>query len=175
MKEEMLPLLDESYYDKDHLIYGDLDAKNKVVIFSDPLCPFCIDFVPSMIEEIEKSKTKKIALFYYHFPLTQIHPKAPSVVKATIAAEMKGVEGVIKGVYEIDFDDVENKDEKILEAFNKHFKTKITIKDIKSKEVEKRYKSDISKANEAMVRGTPTIYFNGKKDRKREIYKKYLK
>jgi protein-disulfide isomerase len=176
MKEVMVPGLDSSYYDKEHLIYGSLDAPNKVVIFSDPVCPFCIDFVPSMISEIQKSKTDKIALFYYHYPLTQIHPKAPTIVKAAIVAEQKGVKDVAKRVYEIDFDEAPVGDDgKILALFNKHFGTKITASEINKPEVIKHLEHDMSKASEAMVRGTPTVYFNGKKDAQRDEYKKYLK
>ena len=83
-----------------------------MVIFSDPMCPFCIDFVPEVIDEIVSSKTKKIALFYYHFPLS-IHPRAETIVKATIAAEADGVDPaeLISKVYNTDFEEV-SKDEK---------------------------------------------------------------
>ena len=40
--------------------------KDKIVIFSDLLCPFCMDYVPDVINYVNKIKIK-VALYYYHF------------------------------------------------------------------------------------------------------------
>ena len=50
-KELLTPKVSIKYYKKDHLIAGNSDAKNQVVVFSDPLCPYCQQTIPGMIEK----------------------------------------------------------------------------------------------------------------------------
>jgi len=59
---------------KDALILGDKKAANKVIVFTDPDCPFCGKFH----EEIKKvvEKRKDIAFYIKLFPLTKLHPDA---------------------------------------------------------------------------------------------------
>ena len=46
--------------------------KDKIVIFSDPLCPFCMDYVPDVINYVNKNKDK-IAFILLSFPIISIH------------------------------------------------------------------------------------------------------
>ena len=77
MKDSVNPNLNEKYYDKSKLIAGNPNAKDKIVLFSDPLCPFCIDFAPDVINYVNKN-SNKIALYYYSFPLSS-HPASTRV------------------------------------------------------------------------------------------------
>ncbi|HIP02048.1 MAG TPA: DsbA family protein [Campylobacterales bacterium] len=173
LKDKIVPDMDDSFYRKDHLLLGDFDAKDKIVIFSDPICPFCQSYMPGILKAV-KANPKKIALFYYHFPLTMLHPEAPTVIKATMALEKKGVENALLKVYEKKFE-IHSKDEKkILEAFNKKMGTKLTIKDINTQEILKHYSEDLELAGKMMINGTPTVYVNGKKDFSRNKYKTIL-
>ncbi len=165
---------DFSYYKKDHLIYGDFDAKNKLVIFSDPICPACQDFLPKLIKDV-KANPKKVALFYYHFPLEMIHPSASILAKAMIVAQKQGVKDLTLKMYEKKFNLQTADEQKVLDAFNEAFGTKITKKDINSKEVLAKYDNDIKSANRLSVSGTPTLYVNGKKDFSRQKYLELLK
>ncbi len=90
MKDVIVPNLTDKYYKKDNLIAGNEKAKNKVVLFSDPLCPFCMDYIPTVIAEVNKNK-ENIALYYYAFPLTQIHPASLPLSKLIDIAHSKGV------------------------------------------------------------------------------------
>ena len=60
------PKLTDNYYDKKHLIAGNENAKDKIVIFSDPLCPFCIDYVPEVIKHVNKNSDE--IEYYYKRP-----------------------------------------------------------------------------------------------------------
>ncbi len=165
---------DDSFYKKDRLIYGDFDAPNKLVVFSDPICPACQAFIPKLINDV-KNHPKKVALFYYHFPLEMIHPAAATIAKAMIVAQNRGVKDLILKVYEKRLNINSSDEEEILDKFNKALGTKITKEDISAKDVVSKYKQDLKKAAELAVSGTPTLYVNGKKDFSRQEYLKLLK
>lgn len=174
LKEMMTLPLTSKYYDKKRLIAGNHDAKDKIVIFSDPLCPFCLDYVPDIIKFVNKN-SQDIALYYYHFPLLQIHKAANALSKAMLVASNKGVKDVTLKVYEADFDPYFNSNEtdekKILNAFNKVLKTNIKLDEIQSKEIQKEIETDILMGEYVMVEGTPTIFVNGEQDKTKNKYK----
>lgn len=167
LKSMMNPDLSAKYYNKEHLIAGNANAKNKLLIFSDPLCPFCIDYVPDVIKYVKKN-SDTIALYYYHFPLLRLHPAADALTKLMHIAKQKGVKDIELKVYETDwepyFAERETNQQKILDAFNKVFKTNITFNELMNKDVRESIFKDMQKGEEVMVQGTPTIYVNGKKD-----------
>lgn len=165
--------MDVSAYNKEHLIAGNIDAPNKIVVFSDPLCPFCMDFVPEVINDVEKNP-ETFALFYYHFPLT-IHPAAPTLVKAMMVAEEKGEKSVIKKVYNEIFDAKTTDEKIILDAFNAALKTSVTVAEINQPSILKKLKADEEFANNLMVNGTPIVYLNGKKDESKRMYRNFIK
>ncbi len=159
------------YYKKSNLIYGNANAKHKVAIFSDPLCPFCRSFVPKAIEMMRK-KPDTFAVYYYHFPLERIHPAAVTLVQAAAAAELKGVKDVVLNLYKVEVNAREKDAKKILAAFNKTMKTNITLADISKREVLEHLNSDMGVAENLMVAGTPTLYFDGKVDKTKRKHEK---
>jgi len=165
------PSFKEEYYKKENLIYGNADAKYKIAIFSDPLCPFCRRFVPNAIKEM-KEQPEQFAIYYYHFPLPAIHPAAVTLVKAAIAAELKGHKDVVLNLYNVKVKSKEKNVAVILKAFNKTMDTNIKSADLKEKEVLKHYESDLDIANNLMVGGTPTMFFNGVLDKTKKKYQK---
>ena len=173
LKDLVTPNLTSNYHDKAKLIAGNHEAKDKIVIFSDPLCPYCIDYVPEVIKYVQKN-SDSIALYYYHFPLLSIHPAAGTLVKLIDIAKHKGIKDAELKTYQIDWEnyfDVKSTDAKvILEAFNKEFKTDIKLDELSKAEITKTIDSDIAMAEEVMVQGTPTIFVNGVKDSTRLKY-----
>ncbi|MDD2383793.1 MAG: DsbA family protein [Sulfurospirillaceae bacterium] len=165
--------LDSTAYNKEHLLAGNLDAPNKIVVFSDPLCPFCMDFVPEVIRDVQKYP-ETFALFYYHFPLS-IHPASPTLIKAILVAEEKGVKDVVLKVYNEVFDLKTENEEFILKAFNKALKTNITVAEINKEAIVKRLNDDYAFAINLMINGTPTVYLNGKKDISKRQYREMIK
>ncbi len=174
LKDKLVPDMDSSFYRKDHLIYGKATAPNKIVVFSDPICPFCQGYLPKLLKAA-KENPDKIALYYYHFPLIMLHKEAPTVIKAAMAAEKKGVKDVMEKVYAKKFNLDTGDEKKILDAFNKAMGTDITLKDIHAKDIEARYQFDKEMADKMMISGTPTVYVNGKKDFSRRKYLEIIK
>ncbi|MBA1432908.1 MAG: thioredoxin domain-containing protein [Epsilonproteobacteria bacterium] len=165
------PPFKEEFYHKENHISGSVDAKHKVAIFSDPLCPFCKGFVPGALDYMKKHP-KKFALYYYHFPLERLHSASVHLVKAAAAAELQGYKDVVEKLYHVQINPQERDVKKILKAFNKAVGTKLTPKDLNTPAVIKQVNRDLDIANAVMVGGTPTIYFDGKVDNTK---KKYLK
>ena len=166
LKDLVTPNLTDNFHDKSKLIAGNHNAKDKIVIFSDPLCPFCKDYVPDVIKYVNKNKDS-IALYYYNFPLS-IHPAATPLSKLIEVAKHKGIKDAELKAYEIDWEpyfDVKTTDEKkILEAFNKEFKINIKVEEISTNEIKALIEKDITMGEEVMVAGTPTIFVNKVKD-----------
>lgn len=171
LKDLVKPSFQDKYYKAENLIYGNKNAEHKVVIFSDPLCPFCRSFVPKAIEDMKK-EPKKFALYYFNFPLPAIHPASITLVKAEIAAELKGHKDTLLKLYTVKVNPREKDVNKILEAFTKATGLHITAADIKDKKVEDRFKQDLLIAEEMMVAGTPTLFFDGKIDKTKKLYTK---
>ncbi|MEA1918001.1 MAG: thioredoxin domain-containing protein [Campylobacterota bacterium] len=174
MMSVVTPKFEKSFYKKDNLIYGNANATHKVAIFSDPLCPFCVDYVPEALKYLKKYP-KSFAVYYYDFPLTQIHPASNTIIKAAIVATTQGVKDVTIKMYDIfatNLNERETNTQKILDVFNKKVGSKVTLKDIEQPYVAAHMSSDAKIASIMMVRGTPSIFFDGVKDNTREAFKK---
>ncbi len=175
LKDKIVPdISDNSFYKKDHLLYGNANAKHKIVAFSDPLCPFCQDYMPKLIKAV-KEHPDKIALYYYHFPLQMLHKASPTIIKAILALEKKGDKNVVEKVYAKKFEIDSADEDKILKEFNKAMGTKVTKKDISDEKLLMHYSDDIEAGGKLMISGTPTIYVDGKKDFSRNKYKEFIK
>ncbi|WP_295003365.1 thioredoxin domain-containing protein [Sulfurimonas sp.] len=172
LTDSVRPKFKDGYYKKENLIYGNNNAEHKVAIFSDPLCPFCRSFVPGAIEDMKK-QPKKFAIYYYHFPLPSIHPASVPLVKAAVAAELKGYKNVVLNLYKVQVDAKEKDIKKVLTAFNKAIGSKLVPADLTTTEVNKQVNYDSETANNVMVNGTPTLYFDGAIDKTKKKYLKY--
>jgi len=168
--EEVKPNIQKHDYKKENLIYGDANAKHRVAIFSDPLCPFCKSFVPGALAEMKK-KPNLYAVYYYHYPILNIHPASGIIVRAAVVAERKGVKDVAINMYSISVNPHEKNVAKILEAFNTATGAHVTQKEITSASVVAQIASDDAMAKNLFVGGTPTIYFDDKIDKTRKKYK----
>ncbi len=181
LKDKIKPKFDPKYYKDENLISGSKNSKHKVAIFSDPLCPFCRQYVPRALRDM-MAEPEKFAIYYYHLPLPNIHPASVILVKAEIAAELKGHKADIMKLYTKIQPTKPNKPyyvayreknvKKILKVFNEVMGTNLTPKDLKSKAVLERFKADQKIAEDLMVSGTPTVYFDGEYDRTKQQYKK---
>ncbi len=173
VKSSLSPDFNPKYYKKENLLYGNEDAKHKMVLFSDPQCPFCVDESPFLMDKVKKHP-KLFALYYYHLPL-EMHPAAKTIVKAVLVAEKKGYKDILKRAYEADID-IRSKDEDvILKVFNEKLKTNITKAEINNPEIINRLESDTIVAKEMFVHGTPSLYLDGVKDNSRSKYEKFIK
>ncbi len=175
-KEKIEIKLPQSVYDDSHIIAGNKDAKHKVVLFSDPLCPFCIEYVPEVISFVKNNPTK-IALYYFHFPLVNIHPSAMILSQAMIKLHLDNkIDSMTTKTYQAKFENSFDPREKnakvVLDAFNKALNSKLSLDDINQKVVLDILKKDMKVASDSLVSGTPTVFINGKIDKTRNAYKK---
>lgn len=178
LKRKMHPVLDKRYYASSHLIAGNKNAKHKMVLFSDPLCPLCVEDTPRIIKDVQNNPNT-FALYYVSFPL-DMHPTARTISKATEIAKAQGVKNIEYKVYTAKFDKYfdayDNKDnQKSLDAFNKVLKTNITMTQVNSKVLDEKLKYDLKLSDEAFVNGTPTLFLDGEIDLTRSQYKKFIK
>lgn len=74
--------------DNDH-IKGNKNAPVTIVEYSDFDCPFCVRFVPTVEQALEKYPND-VRLVYRHFPLRSIHPNAAPAAEASECAAEQG-------------------------------------------------------------------------------------
>ncbi|MBF0457354.1 MAG: DsbC family protein [Nitrospirae bacterium] len=70
---------------KDALFLGDKNAKHKVIVFTDPDCPYC----KKLHDEIKKviAKRQDIAFYILLYPITKLHPDSLKKSKAVMCAK----------------------------------------------------------------------------------------
>jgi len=170
-RDEIKPTVPESLYDDAHLLFGNKDAKHKIIIFSDPQCPFCQEVVPEIFEAAKKNPSL-MAVYYYHLPLMRIHPVSGTLTRIMHVAQTEGKKGVVEKMYTLKISPRETNMKKIISAVKKHTGYEISAEKIKSKEVTKAMEKDEKAAGRMMVSGTPTVYIDGQWDKMRNGYKK---
>jgi protein-disulfide isomerase len=173
LKSRIVLSVDESFYDKAHHLFGNPDAKHKIVVFSDPLCPFCREVVPELFE-VAKKYPDTFALYYYHLPIESLHPASVPLAKAIIYLKSQGRKDLIERIYKTEFDYSQRDEKKVLDELNKKLGLNLTTKDINKPEVVQELHDDMKKAQKLMVRGTPTVFFDGRYDMYRKKYKQYI-
>ena len=167
------PKLKDSVYDEKHLIAGNKDAKHKIVVFSDPQCPFCQTKVPEIYKDV-KANPKTFALYYYHSPLLRIHPVSDIITRAMLVEQKKKNYDKVIEMYKLEINPREVNLTKVLDKLNTKFDLKLTEKQIDSEDIAKELKHDQDIASQAMVSGTPTVFLDGVWDSTRAKYKKMI-
>jgi len=167
------PELKAAIYDEKHLIAGNKNAQHKLVVFSDPQCPFCQTKVPEIYEAV-KANPEKLALYYYHFPLLRIHPVSDIITRAMLVEQNRGNSTKAMEFYKLKINPREVNATKVLGEINKAFKVNITEEDINTEVVSKEVIHDKNMATKSMVSGTPTIYVDGQWDPTRNRYKEFI-
>ena len=171
--KELKPKVPVSLYDDAHLLFGNKDARHKIVVFSDPQCPFCMETVPGIMKAA-KEHPETFALYYYHLPLMRIHPVSGILVRVMHVAQEKGQNDVVEKLYSLKIDPRETNVDKVLEAVKKQSGFAVSKADIEKPEVKNAIKHDEEAAAKMMVSGTPTVYVDGEWDKGREKYKSLL-
>ena len=173
-RNEIKPTVPKSMYNKEHLLFGNKDAKHKVLIFSDPQCPFCMEIVPEIFRAAKANPTK-LAVYYYHLPLLKLHPVADVLTRVMHVAQHEGKNDMVEKLYSLKINARETDVKKILAAVKKHANYTVTPAQIDAKSVKAAIKADKDAAGKMMVAGTPTIYIDGEWDKMRDGYKKLIK
>jgi len=173
-RDNIKPTVPDRLYDDAHLLFGNKDAKHKVLIFSDPQCPFCQEVVPEIFKAAKENPTK-MAVYYYHLPLLRIHPVSGVLTRVMHVAQHEGKIDVIEKLYSLKINPRETNTTKILEAVKAHAGYTVSADKIDTNATKEALKADELEAGKMMVSGTPTIYIDGEWDKMRDGYKKLIK
>jgi len=173
-RNEIKPTVPESMYDAKHLLFGNKNAKHKILIFSDPQCPFCQEVVPPIFKAA-RAHPDTMAIYYYHLPLLRIHPVSGILTRVMHIAQEQGKLDVIEKIYSLKINPQETNMKKVLAAVKAHTGFSVTEAEVNAKAVKDAIKADELAASKLMVNGTPTIYIDGEWDKMRNGYEKLIK
>ena len=173
-RNSIKPSVPDTLYNDAHLLFGNKDAAHKVIVFSDPMCPFCRDTVPGIMKAAKENPTK-IALYYYHLPLLRIHPVSGMLTSIMHLAQGEKNLDVVEKMYSIKINARETNATKVLAAVQKQTGYSVSSEKLESKEVKEAIKADEDTAGRMMVSGTPTVYIDGVWDKSRAKYKDLIK
>lgn len=71
-------------------ILGNPNAKVMIVTYTDFECPFCKSFHATMHQILSTYASDQVALVYRHFPIVQLHSKAPKEAEASECVTEQG-------------------------------------------------------------------------------------
>lgn len=142
-------------------VRGPKDAPVTVVEFADFQCPFCARNTP-LVKQILDTYPKEVNFVYKEFPLSSIHKNAMNASKAAIAAKKQGK---YWEMHDKLFENSGNLSEDNLKKFAKEVGLNVEQwqKDFDSPEVTKEIQDDLRLGSQSDVRGTPTMFVNGKR------------
>jgi len=173
-RNEIKPSIPNSMYNKEHLLYGTENSKHKIVVFSDPQCPFCQELIPEIIDVV-KDNPSEVALYYYHLPLLRLHPVSGTLTKIMHIAQTQGKLDIIDKIYKLKINPNETNVEKIIEEVKKQTGYIVTKEQVEDKKITKILKEDELAAAKMMVSGTPMVFIDGEWDKMRTGHKKFKK
>lgn len=151
-------------------VLGRSDAPVTIVEFSDFQCPFCARTEP-LIAQVRKKYGDKVKIVYKQFPLN-FHPAARPAAIASLAAQAQGKFWPFHNVL---FEHNTKRDldaSKMVEyAKEAGLDVERFKKDLEKNKADfdKRVSEDYRQGVSVDVRGTPTLYINGRKVRSRSV------
>lgn len=172
-RDDIKPTVPDEVYNKNHLLAGNANAKHKILVFSDPLCPFCQEVVPGLLDA-SKANPDVMAVYYYHLPLKQIHPASVVLTRIMEVAQRQGKNDIVAKVYALQVDPNDTNEANLIRIVKSQLGFIVTSAQINSPEILDALSQDEKIALRLMVTGTPTIYIDGKLDKLREGYKDLL-
>jgi protein-disulfide isomerase len=148
-------------------IKGPEDGSITIVEFSDYQCPFCARAEP-IINDALKAYPTQARFVYKHFPLESIHPQAMGAAQAAVAA---GMQGKFWEMHEKLFANQRALQREKLEQYAEEIGLDVDKfkADMGSDAVKNSIRDDMRLARTVGVRGTPTIFVNGKLLRNRSV------
>lgn len=153
---------------------GPEDAPVVLTLFTDFQCPYCAQMGP-FLDDILKTFPKEVKLVFKNFPLRN-HQYAMDASKAAMAAHQMGK---FWEYHDLIF---KNYSSLSPEKF-KEFRTQLNLdekefeKHLNDPKIQEKINSDFQNGIDAGVRGTPSLYMNGKavKNRRPEAIKESIK
>lgn len=166
-------------------VYGNKNAKNSLVVFSDFACGHCAKASKSLRDRVDENK-EDINLYYVLYPLSKdCNPKlkgklsdysCPSAFLA-LCAEKEG-----KFWQAVDYLYGKKSEAKDIKIFTKQMSKDLNIKDLElcvdSAWVKNKMKSENQVYKELKIKGTPTVFLNKKQlksaYRNKDVFAKFL-
>jgi len=167
------PKVPAEAYDDAHFLVGSKNAAHKILVFSDPFCPYCQEIVPEMIGMVE-AHPETFGLYYYHLPLLKIHPASDATTKVMHLLHEEGDVANVKKLYHLLIDPTEKDISKVLTAIKSKTGKSFSKSDIGSSSIKNAMEFDRAMKKRLMVTGTPTIFIDGVWDPTRLRYKSYI-
>ena len=141
-------------------VKGPADAPITIVEFADYQCPFCARSEGLITQALQAYPTQA-RFVYKHFPLTANHPEA---LPAALAAAAAQKQGKFWEMHEILFANQRALSPEQIDGYAK--KIGLDMKrfkaDVDSDAVKEQVEADRRLARRAGVRGTPTVFVNGR-------------
>ena len=151
----------------DSEVRGPKDAPVTITMFSDFQCPFCGQAAP-MVEEVLKAYPNDVNFVMKQFPLRQIHPNADPAARAAVAA---GKQGKFWEMHDELYKNQRNLSPETIKGIAE--KIGLDVKkweaDMDSDDVKKEIDEDLALGQKVHVRGTPTLFINGKIAQNRSV------
>ncbi len=145
---------------------GPEDAPVTIVVFSDFQCPYCAK-VPSLLDEVQKRYPERVRLVFKNFPLGS-HKMARPAAVAALAAEMQGQ---FWPFHDRLFESQKQLSDEKIDTIAKDLGLDMNAfeKARKSPALVARVNRDFQQGQKHGVRGTPTIFVNGRRLENRSV------
>ena len=144
---------------------GPKDAPVVITEFSDFQCPYCSRFQP-IVKEIIAEYPNEVKHVFKNYPLS-FHKDAKNAARAALAA---GEQGKFWEMHSLLFENFRNlKEDKLIEYAETVGLDMVKFKQDYAKTYDEILSEDQAEASKAQVRGTPTIFINGKRLKNRSV------
>ena len=157
---EKTDLLAEPVTQRDHAI-GPANAPITIVEYGDYECPSCLNAVP-VITEVRRSLGDRLRFVFRHFPQSSIHPHASAAAEA---AEAAAEQGKFWGMHEALF----QHQKELADVDLSHLALNLGLEIYQfetSRSAQRhrlRVRTDFDSGLRSGVRGTPTLFMNGRR------------
>lgn len=139
---------------------GTGDGSISLVLFSDFQCPFCARF-GEPLEELLKKYPGQARLYFKHFPL-EMHEHARTAALAAVAAHKEGRFWKLHDLMFANFKELST--EKILDLAQQAGLERGALEaEMRLDAAKRAVDRDLEEGRKAGVRGTPTLFVNGRK------------
>lgn len=145
---------------------GPADAPVEIVVFDDFQCPYCAQMVP-VFDQVAGLYPKRVKIVFKNFPL----PNHKFAGKAAMAALAAGEQGAFWPLHDKLFANQRQLSDKKI----RQLATEVGLdmerfeKDLRDRALVDRVNSDLTAGQQAGVRGTPSVFVNGRLVRARTL------
>ena len=153
---------------------GPEDAPVTIVIFDDFECPYCAKTVP-LVKNVVSSYKDQVRLVFKHFPLG-MHKHAKAAAIASLAADKQGKFWPFHDLLFANYNKLS--EQKIIDLAEKAGLDMLRFtKDRNDPRLQQKLASDQQEGRKIGVRGTPTIFINGRRlpQRNRNAFDQMIK